>query len=265
MTPTARIASVSLFALISITSVVSIAAAETRPTPDPQLCAEYLRDLSTYRRMAELLGCQIPDEASASTGASAQTASTEVQDTQFPPVVVDDAPSATAFPPVVTDQASTQQADSGFPPVIGASNEQQKTDFPPVVSSEGSRSGKTSRHTSSNSASFPPVVASADPEPESSFDEPADQVRAAIEEKIEIFKEEARARVSDAIAEKADEVKDRIKEKIKHKIGDALNHHHHEDGTQTLRHAAKNAVKRMLSEHRHGEGLLGKLAGLRRR
>lgn len=269
MTRTSRIVSGVIFALGSITSLASTAVAESRPNADPQLCAEYLRDLKTYRRMAEQLGCQMPENAPA----SVQAISGPTENVQFPPVIADEAPAATSFPPVVEGPA-TSQADAGFPPVVEADEGAQKTDFPPVeTGSSSNRGGSTkgssgSRHASgSSSGNFPPVVASADPEPETSFDETVDPVRAAIDEKLEIIKEDVKARVRAAAIEKAEEINERIKDKIARKIDSAVNHHHAnaQDGEHTLRHAAKTAVKRMLSEHHRGEGLLGKLAGLRRR
>lgn len=260
MTFTARIASASLFALASILSIGSAAATEAKPNPDPQLCAEYLRDLAAYRRMAEQLGCEIPQSAD-------QVAATG--DTQFPPVIADDpASSKEEFPPIV-DEPVTSEVQPSFPPVVEASAAPAPADFPPVVSESSASSGSSrgSRGSRGGSSGFPPVETSSTEIPDESFEDPADPVRAAIEEKLIIFKEEAKARVKDAIIMKAEEVKERVKEKIKQKIEDAVTHnHHHNDGAPTLRRAAKNAVKQMLSErHRRGGSLLGKVAQLRRR
>jgi hypothetical protein len=254
MTFTARIASASLFALVSTFSIGSADATESKPNPDPQLCAEYLRDLATYRRMAVLLGCEIPQS-------SDQVAAAD--DTQFPPIVTDEpAPSNVEFPPVVNEPAASETQ----PPVEEASAEPVPEDFPPVAAESSSSSGRASRGGSGGSSeSFPPVLTSSADIPDESFEDPADPVRAAIEEKLVILKEEVKARVEDAIVMKAEEVKERVKEKIKHKIEDAIAQHQHKDGAPTLRRAAKDAVKRMISEHRHGGGLLSKIAQLRRR
>ena len=267
---TARIGP-SLFALACIFSINAATAAESKPGPDPQLCAEYLRDLKAYRRMAVLLGCQMPE-------GSDQVATLGADETQFPPIVADE-PASTeapavaeqAFPPVVDEPASTETQTS-FPPVEEASTEPAAADLPPVVSeSSGSSgrvsSGRKSRGSSSEASDLPPVVASSTEDPDETVEDPADPVRAAIEEKLITLKEEAKARITDAILTKAEEVKERVKEKIKHKIDDAIAHHNqHNDGAPTLRRAAKDAVKRVLSERHHrGGGLLSKLAQLRRR
>lgn len=251
MSTTTRIGTASLFALIAATSIIGPAAAtEAKPDPDPQLCAEYLRDLATYRRMAVLLGCEIPQS-------SDQVAAAD--DTQFPPIVTDDpAPSNVEFPPVVDEPAASETQ----PPVEEASAEPVPEDFPPVAAESSSSSGRASR---GGSESFPPVLTSSADLPDESFEDPADPVRAAVEEKLIILKEEVKARVKDAVIMKAEEVKERVKEKIKHKIEDAIAHRHQNDGAPTLRRAAKDAVKRMISERHHGGGILSKLAQLRRR
>jgi hypothetical protein len=274
MTFTARIASASFFALASIHSIGSATATEAKPDPDPQLCAEYLRDLATYRRMAVLLGCQIPESGD-------QVAATEPGDTQFPPVVADEpAPSNVEFPPVVNEPAASE-TETNVPPVEEASAEPASEDFPPVAAESSSGSGSASRSDSGGgSSSFPPVLTSSADIPDEGFEDPADPVRAAIEEKLTIFKEEVKARVEeavimkaeevkarvkDAVIMKAEEVKERVKEKIKHKIEDAIAQHHNNDGAPTLRRAAKDAVKRMISERHHGGSILSKLSQLRRR
>ena len=182
MTRTSRIVSGVIFALGSITSLASTAVAESRPNADPQLCAEYLRDLNTYRRMAELLGCQMPEDASA----SVEVISGPAEDVQHPPVIADAGPPATSFPPVVDDAPVTSQADAGFPPVIEANEGARKKEFPPVETGSNSNRGGSKensgsrRASSSSSGNFPPVVASADTEPDA-LDDPSDPVRAAIE------------------------------------------------------------------------------------
>lgn len=249
---TARIASASLIALVSTFSIGSAAATETKPNPDPQLCAEYLRDLATYRRMAVLLGCEIPQS-------SDQVASAD--ETQLPPIIADEPASLKEeFPPVV-DETAASETQTSFPPVEQANAEPTSADVPPVVSD----SSESSDRGSGGSSSLPPVVTSSTELPDESFEDPADPIRSAVEEKLSILKEETKARVKDAIVMKAEEVKERIKEKIKHKIEDAVAHHRDDEGTPMLRRAAKDAVKGMISKRQRGDGLLSKLAQIRRR
>ncbi|MEI9899083.1 MAG: hypothetical protein WDN31_02020 [Hyphomicrobium sp.] len=161
MNPAARIGSASLFALVSILSIGSAAATEATPPPDPQLCAEYLRDLKAYRRMAVLLGCKIPG--------SDEVAALGSSETQFPPVVGEAAaPSPDEFPPAA-DAPATSETEQGFPPVVDASTEPAADDFPPVASEStstadqgsGTGSGGGSGSPDTESSSFPPVETSA--------------------------------------------------------------------------------------------------------
>ena len=276
MAPAARTSIASLLALASILSAGAVnaapgGAAPQGAVPDPQLCAEYLRDLAAYRRMAVLLGCELPQSNDATLGSD---------EAQFPPVVTDEGASSQAqFPPVVASQNSSVDTGSaagdgrtGFPPVEEASAaaevaDPSSADWPPVVSehshasSRGARgqSGRTSRK---GSSAFPPVVSE---DADGRVDAPVDTARAAIEERLILLKEEAKARIRDAIAEKIERVKDRVEEKIKHKLEDAHAHHHHHGEESKLRRAAKDALKRRIDGLHHHGGLLGKLAQRQRR
>ncbi len=278
MTLTTRLGPAALFALVSILAAAPANAVEnTKLNPDPQLCEAFLRDLKTWRAQAVSIGCKIP--ATNEVVAAADT-------TEFPPVVTNEpAPSTTEFPPVVTETEKTEPAPS-FPPVEQASNEPAPASFPPVETGSTSGSGSSSSSGSGGgSSSFPPVEEST-AGMEESFEE--DQpIRAAIKEKLltikEEVKEEVKARIRDAIvlkseevkarirdelAIKSEEVKERVKEKIKRKLEDVISHHkNNDDNAPTLRRKAKDAVKRLISEHRHngGGGLMNKLAQLRRR
>lgn len=272
----ARIGSASLFAIIAALSITPAAATDGVQNPDPKLCAEYLRDLNAYRRMAVLLGCNLPDDAAAATAQApasetTQVATAEPDVTKFPPVIADEpAAPADEFPPVVSEK-TTAESDPNFPPVEEASTDPAPAQLPPVVSESSEGSGGGSR-------SAPPVVVSSAAMPDESIEDPTDplsEVRAAIEEKLEVFKEEAKESVKDAIILKAEEVGERVKEKIKDKIEEAIEHHNGNATTPatafrhaaepSLRRAAKDALKRMVNEHRHheGGGLLSKLAQLR--
>jgi len=269
MTPAARIGTATFLLAASIFAAGAAAATEAKPTPDPQLCEAFLRDLKTWRTQAISIGCALPQnelEAAAAT-----------EDNEFPPVVGDNAAAAAqTFPPVVSDAAPVSTASAAqpeFPPVVEASADPQPASAPPVVTGSSGTGGR--KHASHSSDSFPPVITASADETEPDADETAepDSLRAAIEEKLTTFKAEAKERVREAIIEKAEEVKERLKEKIQekldHKLGNANFHKRDRDhGGSTLRHAAKTAVKRMISEHRHGGGgggLLHKLAQLRRR
>jgi hypothetical protein len=269
----ARIGSASLFAIIAALSTSPASAIEAAQNPDPELCAEYLKDLNAYRRMAVLLGCKLPDgdAAAASAQAPTQVATAESEAPSFPPVITDEpAAPAQEFPPVAEE---TTAAETNFPPVEQASTDPAPTQSPPVVSESSEGSG-------SSGGSNPPVVLSSSGMPDESFEDPTDpasEVRAAIEEKLAILKEEAKERVKEAIILKAEEVKERVKEKIKQKIEEAIEHHNGNAATPAttfrraaetgLRRAAKDAVKRIVSEHRNhgGGGLLSKLSQLRHR
>jgi hypothetical protein len=275
MSTATRIGTAPLFALIAAISIISPARAAPAKNPDPELCAEYLKDLKTYRRMAELLGCEMPDgESAAGTdAASTKVAVAQLDEVSFPPVEGEEptAP-ATEFPPVA-DAPESAESTPNFPPVEQASTEPEPAELPPVVD-EPSHGSSGSSHGSSSS--FPET---AEIEPDVSFEEPSGplaEVRAAIEEKLATMKEEAKARVKEAIREKAEEVKERVKEKIRHKVEDAI--FRHKDNAENpdktfrskvekrLKTAAKDAVKKLGKGH-HGEkgGLLHKLAQLRRR
>lgn len=273
MSTATHIGTASLFALIAAASIVGPAAAAPAKNPDPKLCAEYLKDLKVYRRMAELLGCQIPDGSSAAvTAKSAPTklAAAEPDEVSFPPVESEEpAAPAAEFPPVVDAPESAESAPS-FPPVEQASTDPEPAEMPPVADepSHGSSGG-------GSSSSFPET---AEIEPETSVEEtsgPLSEVRTAIEEKLAEMKEEAKERVKEAIREKAEEVKERVKEKIRNKIEDAIAKHN--DKTENfgksfrnkvetrLKTAAKDAVKKLVKEHHSDKGgLLRKLAELRR-
>jgi hypothetical protein len=225
--------------------------------------------------MAVLLGCKLPDGEAAAVSAQApvsnttQVATVEPEAVNFPPVIEDEPAAPTQeLPPVVGEK--TTEPDTNFPPVEEASADPAPAQLPPVVSESGEGSGR-------GSASTPPVVLSSAGVPDESFEDPTDpvsEVRAAIEEKLETFKEEAKERVKEAIILKAEEAKERVKEKIKHKIEEAIEHHNDKATTAfrhaaepSLRRAAKNAIKRIVNEHRShgGGGLLSKLAQLRHR
>ncbi|MEI9899947.1 MAG: hypothetical protein WDN31_07125 [Hyphomicrobium sp.] len=263
MTPSTRLGSAALFAIVSIVAVGPAAALEQqKPTPDPQLCEAFLRDLKTWRAQAIAIGCEVPPDN------AGQTSSTG--NVEFPPVVTAEAtPPAAEFPPVVTGPSSSS-SETDFPPVEQASAEPAPADFPPVTSS-------SSKGTGGGSSGFPPVDASSDDAndfppvemgsvgTDDGFEEEEHPIRAAIKEKLIELKEEAKARVRDAIVLKGEEIKERVKEKIKNKIEDVIARHQG-NNQPTLRRAAKDAVKRMISERRqHGGGLMNKLAQLRRR
>ena len=279
MSTTTRIGTASLFALIAAASIVSPGAAAPATNPDPTLCAEYLKDLKTYRRMAELLGCDIPggDAAAATTAAPAKLAAAPPDEVSFPPVEAEPTAPATDFPPV-EDVPESAESTPSLPPVEQASTDPEPAEMPPVVdepshSSSGSSGG--------SSPSFPET---AEFEPEAGFEEPSGpqaEVRTAIEEKIAEMKEEAKARVKEAVLAKAEEVKERVKErvkeKIRRKIEDAI--FPSNDGADNpgvtfrkkaekrFKTAAKDAVKKLVKEH-HGKdkggSLLNKLAQFRR-
>jgi hypothetical protein len=143
MARTAHVASAALFTVIAILAIGSAAAGEAKPTPDPQLCAEYLRDLKTYHRMAEQLGCQMPP-------ALAENAGTDTN--RFPPVVTEqpttDSPT---FPPVVDEDSKTGKssgAEQNFPPVVEQDSAPPPANLPPVQS--GTSSGSKSKSTSNS-------------------------------------------------------------------------------------------------------------------
>ena len=275
MSTTTRIGTASLFALIAAASIVSPAAAAPAKSPDPELCAEYLKDLKTYRRMAVQLGCELPDGESAAVTDAAPTmvAVAQPDEVSFPPIESEEPPaSATEFPPV-EDAPESAESTPSFPPAEQANTDPEPAEMPPVVDEPSHGSGGSSQGSSS---SFPET---AEFEPDPGVEEtsgPASEVRAAIEEKLAEMKEEAKARVKEALIEKAEAVKERVKEKIRNKIEDAISHHKDKaenpatsfrrKGETRLRDAAKNAVKKFVKE-RHGDkgGLLHKLAQLRRR
>ena len=151
-----------LLALFSLLLTPALAA-EPNPIPDPKLCAEYLRDLKAYGRMAELLGCPMP----AKEGEAATS-----QPDGFPPVVTDqpttDSP---AFPPVVGGDATSEKssgAEQGFPTVEQSSA--PPSGDPPPVESDASRGFKSSSTSNSGSTSgsrkkrkgSPPVASSSE-------------------------------------------------------------------------------------------------------
>ena len=133
--------------LLALPILLLAPALAAEPKPDPELCAEYLRDLKAYRRMAELIGCQMPaDEGEVATSqadefppvatpaANAQSIP-PVEHNEFPPVVSGDQPDAAAekFPPVVDDATSAASAGAA-PPVVEDEGAQAPTpNFPPVA------------------------------------------------------------------------------------------------------------------------------------
>jgi hypothetical protein len=278
MSTTTGFATASLFALIAAASLVGPAAAAPATNPDPELCAEYLKDLKTYRRMAVLLGCEIPDgeNASVTDVAPAKVAAAQTDEFGFPPVESEEptAP-ATEFPPIV-DAPESAESTPSLPPVEQASTDPEAAELPPVIDEPSHTSSGSSQGSSS---SFPET---AEIEPDVSFEEPSGplaEVRTAIEEKIAEMKEEAKARVKEAILAKAEEVKERVKErvkeKIRRKIEDAIfpRKDNPENPGKSLRSkvekrlktAAKDAVKKLVKGHGDKGGLLDKLAQLRRR
>lgn len=275
-----RAGSASLFALIAILSIGPAAAAEGGATASQEQCVEYLKDLNTYRQLAMMQGCKIPEDETATAEVSTQppsglvdeapqqVASVESESTNFPPVV-EDAPVAEeqAFPPVV-EEASTPSApvSTEMPPVEEASAEPAQ--FPPVVK-------ETDGAPSSSGGSPPPVVSGSDGLGDVGMEEPADPtLREAIEEELVILKEAAKERVREAIILKTEEVKEHVKQKIKNKIEAAIEQHNGGDAgpaatlrrtaAPSLRRAAKDVIKRAIIE-RHQGGLMSKLSQLRRR
>jgi hypothetical protein len=146
MTPTAHLASATLFTVVSILGIGSATAGDAKPAPDPKLCAEYLRDLKTYHRMAEQLGCQMPQ-------VRAEDARTDPNG--FPPVVTEQPTTdSSRFPPVEGQdipEQSSGAAQPSFPPVEESSTPAPK-DMPPVES-ESSSSHKSSSSSGSGSTS----------------------------------------------------------------------------------------------------------------
>jgi hypothetical protein len=246
MTSTARIGSVSFLVLAAIFAA-SPATAGTMNKADADVCAELLQDLATWRKDAIELGCDVPSEGEPSSIASAEP--------EFPPVVMNQAEAP--MEPVAQAEAPADE----FPPVVASAPvKTAQSEFPPVQ--------QATAEPESAPASFPPVETASTGSVEDDAFADEGPVRTAIREKLEEFKEEARARVQEAISLKAEEVKERVKEKIKHKLEEVIvRHRDHDDGEHSFRSKAKNAVKRMISEHRHhgGGGLLNKLAQLRRR
>lgn len=280
MSTTTRIGTASLFAFIAAASIASPAAAAPTTNPDPTLCAEYLKDLKTYRRMAVLLGCPIPgdDTAAVTTAAPAKLAAAQTDEVSFPPVETEEpAAPATEFPPVI-DAPESAESTPSLPPVEQASTDPEPAEMPPVVDEPSHGSSGSS---GGSSSSFPET---AEFEPDSGFEESTDplaEVRAAIEEKVAEMKEEAKARVKEAILAKAEEVKERVKErvkeKIRHKIEDAIFPRNDNAGNpgmtfrstveRRFKAAAKDAVKKLVKEHHgkdKGSSLLDKLAQFRR-
>lgn len=276
MSTTTLIGTASLFALIAATSIIGPAAAAPAKNPDPELCADYLKDLKTYRRMAVLLGCEMPDGESAAVTDVAPTkvAVAQPDEISFPPVEGEEPTAPAAEFPPVEDAPSSAESTPSFPPVEQASTDPEPAEMPPVVDEPSHGSGGSSQGSSS---SFPET---AEIEPDVSFEEPSGplaEVRAAIEEKLATMKEEAKVRVKEAIREKAEEVKERVKEKIRHKIENAISQHkdNAENPGKSFRSkvekrfktAAKDAVKKLVKAHHGDKGgsLLNKLAQLRRR
>lgn len=278
-----RAGSASLFALITILSIGPAAAAEGGATASQEQCAEYLKDLATYRLLATMAGCKLPEDKAAAAEVSTQpplglvdelsqapqqVASVESESTNFPPVV-EDAPVAEEqeFPPVV-EEASTPSAPASteMPPVEEASAEPAQ--FPPVVK-------ETDGAPSSSGGGLPPVVSGSGGMGDVGMEDPADPtLREAIKEKLVILKEAAKERVREAIILKTEEVKEHVKQKIKNKIEAAIEQHSGGDAgpaatlrrtaAPSLRRAAKDVIKRAIVE-RHQGGLMSKLSQLRRR
>jgi hypothetical protein len=284
MTATAaRISTAAVAAFLSIVTLGGAQAGQTQQNPDPQLCAEYLQDLATYRRMAVLAGCAIPDAAQAP-AAAARTAVVEDDATSFPPVITGEAePEETNFPPVITgssddtpaagtettqtsttEASTTETSTAETSTAETSSTEPAQTEDTPVASAEttsSSESSSSEEHASTGeSETSPPIVTGH---------------REEIEQELILLKEEAKARIKEAIILKAEEVKERIKQKIKDKLEHASDKQAPEG--QNLRSKAKLAVKRMIAEHHSdshsgnhsgnhsGSGLLNKLAQLRNR
>lgn len=271
MSAATRIGTASLLALVAAVCAIHPAAAAPAQKPDPELCADYLKDLKSYRRMAEQLGCQIPG---ATRSTPAKLAAAQTDEVSFPPVEGDEpAVQATQFPPTA-DTPKSSESTVSFPPVEQASADPEPAEMPPVAEEPSHGSSGGSRATSST---FP---STAEAEPDTGIEDPSDpvsEIRTAIEEKLADMKAEAKAHIEDAVLEKADEVKERVKDKIRHKLEDVISHHNDngDNPGNGFRHkvearlhgAAKDAFKKLVKEHHshdHGGGLLHKLAQLRR-